>query len=107
MAFKLTVFIGILITVAVLGMRGYSASVRRFEAGQARVDEGVPDDIPHENLYGISWNPMNTMAALRRIDGAATARRVGTSPRAMVGASASATINATRAFFAATTPRKR
>lgn len=41
-------------------------------------DEGVPEDIPHENLYGISWNPLNTMAALRRIDGAATARRVGT-----------------------------
>lgn len=41
-------------------------------------DEGVPDDIPHENLYGISWNPMNTIAALQRINGAATARRVGT-----------------------------
>lgn len=41
-------------------------------------DEGVPDDIPHENLYGISWNPMNTMSALQRIDGAATALRVGT-----------------------------
>jgi Xaa-Pro dipeptidase len=41
-------------------------------------DEGVPDDIPHENLYGISWNPMNTMSALARIDGAATAQRVGT-----------------------------
>jgi Xaa-Pro dipeptidase len=41
-------------------------------------DEGVPDDIPHENLYGISWNPMNTISALQRIDGAATARRVGT-----------------------------
>ncbi|MGV0069700.1 M24 family metallopeptidase [Mycobacterium colombiense] len=41
-------------------------------------DEGVPEDIPHENLYGISWNPMNTMSALQRIDGAATARRVGT-----------------------------
>ncbi len=41
-------------------------------------DEGVPDDIPHENLYGISWNPMSTMSALQRIDGAATARRVGT-----------------------------
>ncbi len=41
-------------------------------------DEGVPDDIPHENLYGISWNPMNTMSALRPIDGASTARRVGT-----------------------------
>lgn len=41
-------------------------------------DEGVPDDIPHENLYGISWNPVNTIAALRRIEGADTARRVGT-----------------------------
>src|ERR1700760_2687202 len=41
-------------------------------------DEGVPDDIPHENLYGISWNPVNTISALQRIDGAATARRVGT-----------------------------
>ncbi len=41
-------------------------------------DEGIPEDIPHENLYGISWNPMNTMSALQRIDGAATARRVGT-----------------------------
>jgi len=41
-------------------------------------DEGVPDDIPHENLYGISWNPMNTISVLQRIEGAATARRVGT-----------------------------
>lgn len=41
-------------------------------------DEGVPDDIPHENLYGISWNPVNTIAALQRIDGASSARRVGT-----------------------------
>jgi Xaa-Pro dipeptidase len=41
-------------------------------------DEGVPEDIPHENLYGISWNPLNTMSALGRIDGASTARRVGT-----------------------------
>jgi Xaa-Pro aminopeptidase len=41
-------------------------------------DEGVPDDIPRENLYGIAWNPVNTMAVLQRIGGAATARRVGT-----------------------------
>src|ERR1700759_4634965 len=33
-------------------------------------DEGIPEDIPHENLYGISWNPMNTMSALQRIPGA-------------------------------------
>jgi Xaa-Pro dipeptidase len=41
-------------------------------------DEGVPEDIPHENLYGISWNPANTVSALQRIEGVATARRVGT-----------------------------
>ncbi|MEU5762152.1 M24 family metallopeptidase [Nocardia sp. NPDC047648] len=41
-------------------------------------DEGVPDDIPHEHLYGIAWNPVNTIAVLRGIEGAATARRVGT-----------------------------
>lgn len=41
-------------------------------------DEGVPEDIPHENLYGIAWNPMNTIANLQRIDGAAAAKRVGT-----------------------------
>jgi Xaa-Pro aminopeptidase len=41
-------------------------------------DEGVPEDIPHENLYGISWNPMNTIAVLKGIDGAAEAKRVGT-----------------------------
>jgi Xaa-Pro dipeptidase len=41
-------------------------------------DEGVPDDIPHENLYGIAWNPMNTISVLRGIEGADTAKRVGT-----------------------------
>ncbi|MEZ0366664.1 M24 family metallopeptidase [Mycobacterium sp. pUA109] len=41
-------------------------------------DEGVPDDIPHENLYGISWNPMNTIAKLQGIEGLAAAQRVGT-----------------------------
>ncbi len=41
-------------------------------------DEGVPDDIPHENLYGITWNPMNTISVLQRIDGAATTKHVGT-----------------------------
>src|SRR5271163_241388 len=41
-------------------------------------DEGVPGDIPHENLYGIAWNPMNTISVLKGIDGAADAKRVGT-----------------------------
>lgn len=41
-------------------------------------DEGVPDDIPHENLYGIAWNPMTTISVLQKIEGAADAKRVGT-----------------------------
>ncbi|MFF3567408.1 M24 family metallopeptidase [Nocardia jiangxiensis] len=41
-------------------------------------DEGVPEDIPHDHLYGMMWNPMNTIAALRDIQGASTAVRVGT-----------------------------
>jgi len=34
MAFKLTVFIAILIAIAVLGVRAYAASVRGFEASR-------------------------------------------------------------------------
>jgi Xaa-Pro dipeptidase len=41
-------------------------------------DEGVPDDIPRENLYGIAWNPLNTIENLKKIDAAASAKRVGT-----------------------------
>lgn len=41
-------------------------------------DEGIPDDIPHERLYGLAWNPMTLIEVLKNIDGAATARRVGT-----------------------------
>ena len=41
-------------------------------------DEGIPEDIPHENLFGITWNPGNLLAWLQGIEGAAEARRVGT-----------------------------
>ena len=41
-------------------------------------DEGVPDDIPHENLYGITFNSANMLKALRGIEGAATAQIVAT-----------------------------
>jgi Xaa-Pro dipeptidase len=41
-------------------------------------DEGIPDDIPHDHLYGLAWNPMTTIEVLRGIKGAAEARRVGT-----------------------------
>lgn len=41
-------------------------------------DEGIPEEIPHENLYGLAWNPMTLMGVLQGIEGADTARRVGT-----------------------------
>jgi Xaa-Pro dipeptidase len=41
-------------------------------------DEGIPDDIPHEHLYGITFNPMNMLAVLRGVAGADRAVRVGT-----------------------------
>jgi Xaa-Pro dipeptidase len=41
-------------------------------------DEGMPDDIPHDRLYGLAWNPMTLIEVLKSIDGASTARRVGT-----------------------------
>src|SRR5437763_4228489 len=41
-------------------------------------DEGIPEDIPRENLYGISFNAMNFLKVLKGIDGAATAQTVAT-----------------------------
>ncbi|TDV55970.1 M24 family metallopeptidase [Actinophytocola oryzae] len=41
-------------------------------------DDGIPEDIPRENLFGLTWNPMNTITVLQGIDGAAGALRVGT-----------------------------
>lgn len=41
-------------------------------------DEGIPDDIPHDHLYGLAWNPMTLIDVLKGIEGAAAARRVGT-----------------------------
>ena len=41
-------------------------------------DEGVPEEIGHDHLYGLAWNPMTLIEVLKNIDGAATARRVGT-----------------------------
>jgi Xaa-Pro aminopeptidase len=41
-------------------------------------DEGIPEEIGHDHLYGLAWNPMTNIEVLKRIDGAATARRVGT-----------------------------
>ncbi len=41
-------------------------------------DEGVPDEIPHDHLFGITWNPMNFVALLKGIAADAAPRRVGT-----------------------------
>jgi Xaa-Pro aminopeptidase len=41
-------------------------------------DEGIPEDIPHENLFGISFNSMNFLKVLKGIEGAARARTVAT-----------------------------
>jgi Xaa-Pro aminopeptidase len=41
-------------------------------------DEGIPDDIPREHLYGISFNPATFLEVLKAIDGASTARTVAT-----------------------------
>lgn len=41
-------------------------------------DEGMPEEIDHDHLYGLAWNPMTLMGVLKNIDGAAAARRVGT-----------------------------
>lgn len=41
-------------------------------------DEGVPEEIPHDHLFGITWNPMNYVTLLKGIADDATPRRVGT-----------------------------
>lgn len=41
-------------------------------------DEGVPPEIEHADLYGLSWNPANLLASLSGISGLSAARRIGT-----------------------------
>lgn len=41
-------------------------------------DEGIPEEIAHDHLYGISFNGATFLEALQRVDGAATARTVAT-----------------------------
>jgi Xaa-Pro dipeptidase len=41
-------------------------------------DEGIPEEIPHENLYGISFNAGNFLKVLKGIEGAATVKTVAT-----------------------------
>ena len=41
-------------------------------------DEGMPEEIGHDHLYGLAWNPMTIIEVLKGIKGAAGAKRVGT-----------------------------
>ena len=41
-------------------------------------DEGVPEEIPHDHLFGITWNPMNFVTLLDGIGADAAPHRVGT-----------------------------
>ena len=41
-------------------------------------DEGIPDEITHDHLYGLAWNPMTLVEVLKQLPGADTARRIGT-----------------------------
>jgi Xaa-Pro dipeptidase len=50
-------------------------------------DEGVPDEITHDHLYGISFNSQSFLRVLEGVEGAATARVVATD--GLTGGSAS------------------
>lgn len=40
-------------------------------------DEGVPEDIPNDNLFGLSWNPSIAAASIGNIPALREARRIG------------------------------
>src|SRR5581483_5647945 len=40
-------------------------------------DDGIPDSVPPERLYPISWNPMNLMDAVRSASEGHPVRRIG------------------------------
>jgi Xaa-Pro dipeptidase len=49
--------------------------------GQAHListwDDGIPPEIPHENLFGITWNPLNYVEWIKAMEGVSGAKRVG------------------------------
>ena len=45
---------------------------------QSTWDDGVPEEIEHASLFGLSWNPARIAANLAAAPGLAGARRVGT-----------------------------
>ena len=65
------------------GPRGFSPSGVLVRAtGEVHLlstwDDGVPEEITHDHLYGLTWDPMNLVAALQRINESAAPQRVGT-----------------------------
>jgi Xaa-Pro dipeptidase len=52
------------------------------ETGQVHLlsvwDEGIPPEIPHDNLFTLKWNPANLLAEIAAIPGLKAVRRVGT-----------------------------
>jgi Xaa-Pro dipeptidase len=40
-------------------------------------EDGIPEEIPRENLYGVTWNPMNLVTAVSVAPRVAQARRIG------------------------------
>ena len=51
-------------------------STRGIHLLAATWDDGLPADIPHENLNALTWNASNTVNAIRNIPGLADARRI-------------------------------
>ena len=45
-------------------------------------DEGIPEEIGHDHLYGLAWNPMTLIGVLKNIQGA-SARPAGRNRRAL------------------------
>lgn len=41
-------------------------------------DEGIPADVEHDELFGLSWNPVRVIGNVAAVPGLAGARRVGT-----------------------------
>ncbi len=41
-------------------------------------DDGIPSEIPTQRLSALTWNPRNTVAAIRRVEELALASRIGT-----------------------------
>ena len=64
------------------GIRPFSpACVVVAATGQVHLlsvwDEGVPDEIPHQNLFGLTWNPAGLVRSLVAIPGVTAGARVG------------------------------